>query len=366
VNSARVLMTIPSLRCGGAERVFALVAGGLSAAGFEIHLALAQKEGAWLDRLPSAVTVHDLAAPRVRQAAWPLWRLVRRLRPRSVMSTMSHMNVVVGLVRAAFPGRTRVLLRESTSMHFCDEFPDSRPGAIHKTAYRAADRIICLTDQMCRDFHERMGIPLDRLRRIYNPIDAAVSAAPNPKPHAYPFPEGRGPHLLSIGRMDVSKGFDRLIAAFPQCLRRYPDATLTILGDGPDRRPLESQVRSLGIEDRVAMPGFQADTCTWLRSADLFVLASRFEGLPNVLLEALDAECPVVVLQHPGGSREVLDRVGLAHRWTTRLAEWPSEWLAPPDAHVRRQALQHFGFETIVRQYADVLRDLPAISRTAA
>jgi glycosyltransferase involved in cell wall biosynthesis len=114
------------------------------------------------------------------------------------------------------------------------------------------------------------------------------------------------------------------------------------------------------------MPGFCSDTHPWLRAADLFVLASRYEGLPNVLLEAIDAESPVVVLEHPGGSREVLDRVRLGGRWTTNLNEWRSEWFERPDADVRRQAILHFGLDTIIRQYADVLTDIPSLHREAA
>jgi glycosyltransferase involved in cell wall biosynthesis len=166
--------------------------------------------------------------------------------------------------------------------------------------------------------------------------------------------------------MDQSKGFDRLIAAFPECLRKYPEATLTIVGDGPDRRPLEAQVRSLGLDQRIAMPGFDPQIRGWLRHADLFVLASRFEGLPNVLLEAIDAECPVAVLEHPGGSREVLQRVGQEHRWTDRLEQWLPEWFDRPGPGVRRQGIAHFGLETIVRQYAEVLRDVAETKRAAA
>lgn len=366
MNKNRLLMVIPSLRGGGAERVFAILAGGLSSIGLDVHLALAQREGAWLSRLSKSVSVHDLEAPRVRQAAWPIWKLVRRIRPQCVLSTISHINVVVGLVRVAFPGNTRVVMRESTSMLLSDDLPRSRPSAVQKAAYRAADRIICLSDEMRDGIHQRFGIPLDRLTRIYNPIDSTGPETDSRAGSPSPFPSTPGPHLLSIGRLDPSKGFDRLIAAFPECLRKHPAATLTIIGDGPDRRPLEAQVRSLGLDQRVAMPGFDPQIHRWLQHADLFVLASRFEGLPNVLLEAIDASCPVAVLEHPGGSREVLRRIGQEHRWTDRLEQWRPEWFERPGADVHRKAIAQFGFESIVRQYAEVVRDVAESKRAAA
>jgi glycosyltransferase involved in cell wall biosynthesis len=166
--------------------------------------------------------------------------------------------------------------------------------------------------------------------------------------------------------MDATKGFDRLIAALPALVERYPRAELVILGDGPDRKALTEQARSLGVSGRVAMPGFRADVRTWLQSSDLFVLASRFEGLPNVLLEAIDAECPVAVLDHPGGTREIMELLGQSYRITTDLREWRWEWFERPGAEVRAAAHEHFGIEAIVRQYADVLRGVDGMLRAAA
>jgi len=357
----RVLMTIPSLRGGGAERVFALIAGGLSRLGLDVHLALAQSEGPWLATLPSSVAVHNLDAPHVRLAAWPLIRLVRRIRPACVLSTMAHMNVLVGLVRASFPARTKVILRESTFLHLEDSFVAHRPGVMHRMAYRAADRIVCLTEGMRRELHRQFRIPSNRIVPIFNPIDVRPSERIGSRQFS-----GPGPHIVSVGRMDESKGFDRLIAAFPACLSGHPHSTLTILGDGPDRPSLEAQIAKLGIADRVTMPGFHSDVRRWLHSADLFVLSSRFEGLPNVLLEAIEAECPVAVLDHPGGTREVLELLGLSRRLTENLTEWRPEWFERPEAVVREAALRHFGLETIVQQYADLVRPVAARQRLAA
>lgn len=364
----RVLLTIPSLRGGGAERVFALISSGLSALGLDVHLAVAQCEGPWLKTLPDSVAVHDLKAPQVRYAAWPLWRLVRRLRPDCVISTLPHMNTLVGLTRIAFPSQTRVLLRESTSLAFTTGLPGSNISAVQRSAYRAADGVICLSEGMRQAFQDQFGIAPQKLTRIYNPMSEAGrdTAGSAPASDMSPLPPGPGPHLLSIGRMDASKGFDRLIAAFPQCLRRHPMATLTILGDGPDRHALELQAHSLGLADRIRMPGFQAAVNRWLRAADLFVLASRFEGLPNVLLEAIDAECPVAVLDHPGGTREILELLGQGDRITNDLSEWRERWFQRPDSSVRTTALQHFGTEAIIRQYADVVRNRGRMSRAAA
>jgi glycosyltransferase involved in cell wall biosynthesis len=200
------------------------------------------------------------------------------------------------------------------------------------------------------------------LVRIYNPLD---ETSPALQPAAAAPPLGN-PGILSIGRMDESKGFDRILAAFPACLKRYPGATLTLLGDGPHREALERQAAALGIAERVSMPGFDQDVSRQLRACNLFVLASRYEGLPNVLLEAVGAECPVVVVEHPGGTREIMELLGQAERMTTDLSEWRPAWFERPAADVRQAALEHFGLSSIVQQYAALVRETVDSQRIAA
>jgi glycosyltransferase involved in cell wall biosynthesis len=114
------------------------------------------------------------------------------------------------------------------------------------------------------------------------------------------------------------------------------------------------------------MPGFQSDVRSWMREADLFVLASRFEGLPNVLLEAIESECPVAVLNHPGGTREILEVLGLSRRWTSELARWEPEWFDHPAPQVREAAVARFGLETIVTKYVELFGGKAGAQRRAA
>ena len=115
------------------------------------------------------------------------------------------------------------------------------------------------------------------------------------------------PRLVTAGRMVEQKRFDLLLRAFASIDRN--DARLTILGDGPLRRSLEDLARSLGIADRVEMPGYTGDVVKRLRQSDLFVLSSDYEGLPAVILEALASGCPVVTTDSFLAAGELLDGV---------------------------------------------------------
>jgi glycosyltransferase involved in cell wall biosynthesis len=112
--------------------------------------------------------------------------------------------------------------------------------------------------------------------------------------------------LVSAGRLTYQKGFDMLIDAVARCTR---SVHLTILGEGPLRRELEERARAKGVSDRVRFAGFLKNPYPFFAQSDAFVLSSRYEGFPNVVLEALACGAPVIALPAPGGVREILEPI---------------------------------------------------------
>jgi glycosyltransferase involved in cell wall biosynthesis len=111
-------------------------------------------------------------------------------------------------------------------------------------------------------------------------------------------------NLLTLARLMPQKRLDVLLAAFARLPHKH--ARLTIVGEGPERPRLQALARSLGIADRIEMPGFAEDVMPWLRRADLFVLSSDYEGLPAALIEALACNIPVVTTDCFDGARSLL------------------------------------------------------------
>jgi glycosyltransferase involved in cell wall biosynthesis len=134
-----------------------------------------------------------------------------------------------------------------------------------------------------------------------------------PNPISEPFlgshgSNGRSAHhtVVAMGRLEPQKGFDRLLTAFAKCAARHPEWTLRIVGEGSERARLQALVVKLGLESRIRLDIVTEEPEKVLRDSDLFVLSSRYEGFPMVLLEAMACGLPVISFDCPTGPREMI------------------------------------------------------------
>lgn len=307
----RVLFLLPSLAGGGAERIVTALLQNLDRKKFEPHLGLVSADGPYRGLVPPDVPVHDLKSSRVIFALPRLAYMIRRVRPDTVFSTLDHMNLAVMLVRPLLPRSIRVVIRPTSFL--AESIKEFRWPALrlflYKKLYPHADRIICQSDHMQHELERLLGLP-EKLKRIYNPVDVAairrqVRSGDNPY-----VKYGPGPHIVTAGRLAPQKSFDRILAQLPLWMATHPDLHLWILGTGPDKGQLEHLAKELGVSGVVHFPGFQANPYRWFHYADLFVLTSIQEALPNVLLEALASGCRSLVKACPGGCAEVAQQVG--------------------------------------------------------
>jgi len=317
-DRTRVLLLIPRLRAaGGAEQVMALVASGLSQEKHEIHLGLVMASDAGMAALPSWVSVHALGATRARGGAIPLLKLVWRLRPAVILSGAPEISFLVLLLRQFFPRKTAVLVRQngtvSTALAMGGVPRYTR--LLYRILYPRADRIICQSRSMAADLAHELKIGVEKLVVLPNPVKIeGIRAAQNGKS----LWEGPGPHLLAMGRLSQEKGFDLLIRAMAAVREQSPAADLTIAGAGRDEAELKRLCRDLGLENVVHFPGRVDRPCVYFPGCTLFVLSSRYEGMPNALLEAAAAGLPIVATPASGGVVDLLR--GRPGTWLAREA----------------------------------------------
>ncbi|MDB4965215.1 MAG: hypothetical protein JWN44_904 [Myxococcales bacterium] len=294
----RLTLFIEALGSGGAERVLSEMANYWAARAETVQILTRtslRSDFYRLHPLVGRVVVPRPLAP-IGQAGRYLLR-VRALRqalvasrPDVIISFINTSNIEALL--AAHDLGVPVIVSER-----CD--PEQNLIPPHHTLFRRllyprADVVVVQT-QSVRRWAERF-VPPDRVAVVPNCVRQPASAPG----------VAREPLIVGMGRLVDQKGFDLLVAAFARVQRALPGWRLMIVGDGERRRELERQVAVLGLGERILLPGVTADAPSFFRRAGMFVLSSRYEGFPNVLLEAMACGAPVVATDCPSGPSDIV------------------------------------------------------------
>ncbi len=363
ISSKRLAIFLPDLVVGGAERSMIKLAGGIAARGYPVDFVLASARGPFLNEVPDSVHLVDLGAKRVLTSLPALVRYFRHVKPTTMLSVM-HANFVALWARclARVPTRVIVSERNTLSREASNSRNDIRMSLMPllvRSFYPWADRIVAVSTGVAEDLTQVSNIPSEQIKVIYNPIVTPEFKEKTRMPLRHPwFMPGEPPVVLAVGRLSAQKGFEILIQAF-SIVRQACAARLLILGDGEERFNLERLVKKLNLEMDVSLPGYVANPYPYMIHANVFVLSSRWEGLPGVLIEALYCGSRIVSTDCPSGACEILDNgkygrlvpVGdIDAMRQAIIAALNDEIPCPPD-----ESWHRFELETIVDQYIHVL-----------
>lgn len=302
-------------------------------------------------------------------ARWRLDAYVRRHPGVRLVSALNHYNVAAAKLKRRFGAHVHVMVTQRENLSADAGWLSSRKYG-HATRgvrdhFNSVDAVVAVSRGVADDLRDKFGVAPARLHAIYNPAFRArfIEAAQAPVDHSWVAHKDR-PLVIAAGRLHHVKGFDLLLRAFAR-LDGSPKPRLLILGEGKERANLERMVEDLDLADRVQLPGRVGSLAPWMARADLFVLSSRREGLPAVLIEALAIGMKVVATRCPSGPDEILEE----GRWgelvpiddVAALTEAMGRALAGPPAD--RAALQaraaEFSLDSALAQYLDLWRHPP-------
>ena len=304
----RVALFMPSFKGGGAERDVLHFAKGFIQRGVAADVVVASARGPYREALPKQVRLIDLKAWKTSTSLPALLQYLRRERPQALMSTLVDADTVALIARRIIrdmPLVVRVVNTFSSVLAFAD-FKDRMKLNAWKRLLPIADAIISNSCGVKADLQER--IPgISHVEAIHNPViwpDIGEQAA-EPVEHPW-FEDGQPPVILCAGRLEPVKGHEVALRALAEILKSRR-VRLVVLGEGPLLGELQALAKRLKIADSVDFAGFRPNPFAYMAKAAALVLASRHEGLGNVLIQALACGTPIVSTDCPFGPREIME-----------------------------------------------------------
>jgi glycosyltransferase involved in cell wall biosynthesis len=283
-----ILFCLPNLNGGGAEKVLInIMKYNYLPEKYNIKLLLVDNIGVYFDVIPNYIEIISLDVKRVRNALIPFINKVNEIKPDIIFTTTNRMNILVLLASYFFSCKPEIIIREPNlpSAQIKNKILKWWHIILIKFLYKKADKIIAQTYEMKEEICIFFNTKCEKVEVMINPIDKnmidkMVEDTKNPFEKKYI-------NLISIGRLSYQKGFDILIKAFSKVIEKNKNYRLYILGEGEDKEKLQNLIKELGLKDYVFLLGFQKNPYIYMKYADALVLSSRWEGLPNVVLESI-------------------------------------------------------------------------------
>lgn len=367
--NGKLAIFLPNLDGGGAERTMLNLAEGMAARGYNVDLVLAQADGSYAKSVSTSLRVVDLGRGSLARRFKTVRRLpalvryLRKEKPEVLLSALTEANVVALCARfiARYPDRVVVNEQNTLSQKVGKESRGIQKWypLLARLTYRYADRVIGVSQGVVDDLIENIGLSESNSIVIYNPgITPKVRENAQASIDHPWFGANQPPVILSVGRLHMQKDYGTLLRAF-KLVREKQAARLLILGDGEERPVLEKQIQDLGIAEDVDLPGFVDNPHVYMANAAVYVLSSRWEGLPTVLVEALYCGATLVATDCPSGPKEILQNGQLGCLVQMQnpgsLADGIQRALDGTAPRAKADSWRVYDLDTIIDKYIDLL-----------
>lgn len=297
---------LPTLGAGGAERILVTLMNNLDREKYQPEFLALNENGPIKEWIAEDIPFHSFGNRTIKSSIFKMIGFIKKHKPDVVFTTMVHSNALALIIKILFP-KTRVIVREAA----LPSILISRYGIkgklckyVYTLLYGRADLVISNCSQMVDDFQNKIKIKTDNHRVLFNPVD--TEKVFNTIPDHFENIENRESTLCfaAVGRLSFEKGYDRLFKLLPS-FRPETNWRLDIVGEGDYRATLEQLIADYKLEHHVFLHGYASNPWAILAKSDCLILPSRWEGMPNVVLEGFSCGLPAIATRESGGIMDI-------------------------------------------------------------
>ena len=306
--SQHIAFFLSELHGGGAQRVTINLIKALCDRDIKIDLVLAKAEGPYLSQVPPQVRLIDLQATKLVASFPKLISYLKQEQPQYLVAALHGACLLAVWAKKLTNIKTKIVVTIHNTFSVEAKYIGLRRKFLPTLIcyfYPQADKLLAVSEGAAESMAEALNIPVSQIPVVYNPVVTPELENKARETITHPFFASEIPIILGVGRLKKAKDFVTLIDAFVR-VRKVTEAKLCILGEGEERKNLETLIQKHDLESDVSLPGFVDNPYPYMAQAQLFVLSSLWEGLPTVLIEALACGTNVVATDCPSGPREIL------------------------------------------------------------
>ncbi len=302
----KVLFMLPTLCPGGAERILITLMNNLDRERFDPLFLTLNEMGPIREWIAKDIPFYAFKNRTVKNSIFQLRAFIKEHQPDVLFTTMVHMNGLALLMKIFFP-HIRVIVREAalpSSILKGYGIKGKLCFLVYKCLYPKADLVISNCSQMVEEFKNKLKIKLNNHQILFNPVDLKPIFAQMPDQLSAPKDRENMAYFVCVGRLSYEKGYDRLIQALANSPPRK-NWRLDIIGEGHYRQQLEELIQLYNLQDHVFLCGYRPRPWDIAAQADCLLLPSRWEGMPNVVLEGFSCGIPAIAMREAGGISDI-------------------------------------------------------------
>jgi len=311
IINKKITFVISSLSGGGAERVCVSVANSLADRGWQVDLVVLNiNNQAYLNSLSSNINLITLNVNHSRYSGIPLLRYIYKNKPKTILVFNYELSVMIVMLRVIFRFKLKIISRNINTFSIkIKQFKEQGLWTrcivlpLIKLFYHKIDHVINQCNAMQNDLISIYPELSENSSVIYNPIPIHIENYSNKNDLAQIKKEN---YLLCVGRLEKQKAFHYAIEAFAGIKDSFQDLRLKIIGQGSLENELKQKAIDYCVEHRVDFEGFQKDIIPYYLYSKGTILTSLYEGYPNVLIESIAMNTPVVAFDCPSGPKEII------------------------------------------------------------
>lgn len=346
-----ITFVLPTLVAGGAERVISFIAQNIDAEKFNPTLLITAHEKDAVYKVKN-INVEFLEKKRVFYAVFKLLIFFTKRKPDVVLSSIGHLNTVMGLIAPFFP-RTKFIVREASVVSAMISVNQANKSVTISSklrsmmahlSYNFVDSIVCQSKDMADDLIAIYKVPRKKIAIINNPITQVIPLLKTQEKQEEII------KFITVGRLSKEKGQLRILKMLSKLNFEFH---YTIIGEGPLKNDIFKAILEYDLNEKITYIPFTDEVSKYMASNDLFLQGSYVEGFPNTVLESCYVGTPVLAFNVPGGTKEII-----IHKKNGYLAETEEDYmfylnnrlmLSPID--IRNSVATRFNTQKIIAQY---------------